>query len=389
MTTFETDGPLAVTQSEPVPITTDEGLARSFAEREATALRYLPQSRRWIYWDGVRWTADSKLTARWRAREFCRTCAKEQGNVGLLAARTAKMIEKLAESDPRLVLTADQLDDDPWLLNTPEGVIDLHNGELRAHKPENYITKTTSVAASGECPRWCNFLAEVTGGDRELQAFLQRLAGYVVSGSVREQVVVVLHGTGANGKSVFLDVLLRILGDYGLAASMDVFTASPHDRHPTELARLHGARLVTATETTKGRFWNEARLKQLTGGDRIAARFMRRDFFEFTPRFKIVLAGNELPHLASVTDAMRRRILIVPFAVTIAKEKRIPDLVEQLRPEWPGILKWAIEGSLEWQRIGLAPPARVRDATSEYFEGEDLIGQFIADRCETGPDHYV
>jgi len=182
-----------------------------------------------------------------------------------------------------------------------------------------------------------------------------------MTGVTTEHVLFFLYGTGANGKGIFLRTLAAIWGDYAVTASMDVFTEGKYERHPTELARLRGARLVIAQETEKGRHWNESRLKALTGGDKITARFMRQDFFEFTPQFKLMIAGNHKPSLKTVDEANRRRIQMIPFTVTIPEAERDLNLFNKLKPEWPGILRWALNGCLEWQRLGLAPPPVVRD----------------------------
>ena len=194
------------------------------------------------------------------------------------------------------------------------------------------------------------FLAEVTAGDCELQSFLQRLFGYSLTGSVREHALAFFYGLGANGKSVLLSTASGLLGDYHTTAPIETFTASGSDRHPTEIAGLRGARLVTAIETEEGRRWAESRIKALTGGDKIPARFMRQDFFEFTPQFKLVIAGNHKPGLRSVDEAIRRRFNLVPFTVTIPTEKRDKELSEKLKPEWSGILQWMIDGCLAWQK---------------------------------------
>src|SRR5262249_11639365 len=200
-----------------------------------------------------------------------------------------------------------------------------------------------------------------------------------------EHALFFLYGTGANGKSVFIGTISRILGEYQKTAPIETFIASHSDRHPTELAGLRGARLVTAVETEEGRRWAESKIKALTGGDKISARFMRQDFFEYTPQFKLVIAGNHKPGLRSVDEAIRRRFNLIPFTVTIPPEERDPKLAEKLEPEWPGILQWMIDGCLEWQRIGLAPPKVVTEATDAYLESEDAVLAWIDECCESKP----
>jgi putative DNA primase/helicase len=216
-------------------------------------------------------------------------------------------------------------------------------------------------------------------------AFLRRVCGYALTGITREHALFFLYGTGANGKSVFLNTVISIFGDYHTTAAIETFTASKSEHHPTDLAHLRGARLVTATETEEGRRWAESKIKVLTGGDKIAARFMRGDFFEFVPSFKLIIAGNHMPGLRAVDEAIRRRLHLIPFSVTIPMEERDPQLWEKLKAEWPGILSWMIQGCLEWQRSGLQPPEIVKNATAAYLQAEDAIATWIDECCQLDP----
>ena len=301
--------------------------------------------------------------------------------MSIASARTVAAVERLARYDRRHAATVEQWDVDPWLLNTPGGVVDLRTGKMRQHRPADHITKITSIAPGGECPKWLAFLQTITNKDEERQKFLQRVAGYNLTGSIREHALFFYYGTGGNGKGVFLNTLTGIMGDYAAVASMETFTSSGTDRHPTDLAMLRGARLVTAQETEEGRKWAESRIKAMTGGDPITARFMRQDFFTFQPSFKLNIAGNHKPGLRNVDEAIRRRFNLFPFDVKIPAAERNPELPEELKAEWPGILKWMIAGCLEWQSIGLAPPKAVTDATAEYFESEDAFGLWFKECC--------
>jgi putative DNA primase/helicase len=225
-------------------------------------------------------------------------------------------------------------------------------------------------------------------GDTDMVAFLQRMFGYALTGSTREHALAFCHGTGANSKSVLLSTAAGILGDYHRTAPIETFTASSGDRHPTDLAGLRGARLVTAVETEEGRRWAESRIKTLTGGDPVSARFMRQDFFEYVPQFKLVIAGNHRPGLRSVDEAIRRRFHLIPFTVTIPEKERDPDLTEKLKQEWPGILAWMLKGCLAWQTEGLAPPEAVRAATAAYLEAEDAFTAWIDETCERDPSEW-
>jgi putative DNA primase/helicase len=229
----------------------------------------------------------------------------------------------------------------------------------------------------------------MAGGDVLLVAFLQRIAGYVLTGHTFEHALFFLFGGGSNGKSLFIRTLAAVMADYAKSAPMDTFMASTHDRHPTDLADMLGARLVFATETEKGRRWAEAKLKQLSGGDTIKARLMRQDFFEFQPQFKLVFAGNHKPSLRSVDEAIRRRLHLLHFRVTIPPEERDRQLYDKLRQEWPAILRWMLDGCLEWRRVGLAPPPTVGTTTAEYLASEDLLEIWIEERCVRDPASWI
>ncbi len=264
--------------------------------------------------------------------------------------------------------------------------IDLLTGENRPARREDFSTKCSAVEPKEMAtPLWDAFLERITGGDTDLAAYLQRVAGYCLTGHVKEHVLFFLYGTGANGKSVFVNTLAGIWGGYAITAPADLCMASHGERHPTELARLRGARLVTATETTEGRRWDEAKIKMLTGGDTIAARFMRQDFFEFEPHFKLVISGNHKPALRNVDEAIRRRIHLIPFTVTIPPKERDTDLPDKLKAEWPGILAWAVRGCAEWRRQGLNPPKAVRTATDHYLAGEDALALWIEECADPDP----
>jgi len=371
----------------------DEALTLTFSAQQADRLRYCDAFGKWFEWDSGRWREDLRRRVFSHARRLCRDRSLDalSGLDGekavkvasaVASARTVAAVVGLARADVRHATTPEDWDADPWILNTPAGLVDLRSGRIHPHDPDALCSKITAVApAYTRCPRWQRFLDEITAGDAELQAFLGRIAGYVLTGSTREHALFFLYGTGANGKGTFLNTLTGILGDYARIAGMDTFTETSSDRHPTELAMLRGARLVTAQETDEGRRWAESRIKALTGGDPITARFMRQDFFTYTPQFKLLIAGNHKPGLRNIDEAIRRRFHLLPFTVRIPPERRDPQLGETLRQEWPGILTWAIHGCLEWQQRGLQPPAAVIDATAEYFEDEDSFGSWLEECC--------
>ncbi len=371
------------------PEFSDEALALRFAEIHANDLRFVSKWGRWLSWTGTVWEFDDTLRAFDLARQICRAssaaCNNAKISAAVASAKTVAAVERLARSDRRMAATVDQWDADPWLLNTPAGVVDLRTGATRPARPDDYCTKITAAAPGGDCPQFLAFLNRIMGGDGELVSYLHRACGYALTGVTREHALLFFYGTGANGKSVMLSTVSGVVGDYAKATQVETFTASNNDRHPTELAGLRGARLVTASETEEGRRWAESRIKVLTGGDKIEARFMRQDFFEYLPQFKLVIAGNHKPSLRSVDEAIRRRFHLIPFAVTIPAEERDHGLTDKLKAEWPGILQWMIKGCVEWQRAGLKPPQAVLDATAAYMEAEDSLAAWIDDCCERNP----
>lgn len=387
--TQEDDPPPLEDDCDPVEIPaefSDECLALRFTAQHGRHLRYVAGWGKWMQWTGETWKADQTLGVFDLARRVCRQASSEasQNRVAsaVASAKTVASVERLAKADRQHAATVEQWDSDPWLLNTPDGVVDLRTGRMRVHNPTDYMTKTTAVGPrrSG-CDRWLTFLDTAMQGDTELIGFLRRVAGYSLTGSTREHALFFGYGTGANGKSVLVDTLTGILGEYATVAGIETFTASPNDRHPTDLAMLRGARLVTAQETEEGRRWAESRIKSMTGGDPITARFMRQDFFTYQPTFKLLIAGNHKPGLRNVDEAIRRRFNLIPFSVRIPPEQRDKELAEKLKEEWPAILAWAIEGCLEWQAEGLRPPAAVVDATADYLEAEDAVAGWLAERC--------
>ena len=371
------------------PAFTEESLALRFAETHANELRYVAVWGKWYIWTGTQWREDNTLKVFDHARKICRAASAEcnrQNLASRIASRqTVAAIVSLARADRRLAATVEQWDTDPWLLNTEDGTIDLHTGAKRAHNPGDYITKSTAAAPGGACPLFLRFLDEITDGDKELQLFMQRVFGYSLTGSTREHALFFGYGTGRNGKSVLIDTVSGIANDYHTVAPIETFTAAGHERHPTDLAGLRGARLVTAIETEEGRRWAESRIKALTGGDKISARFMRQDFFQYKPQFKLVIAGNHKPSLRSVDEAIRSRFNLIPFLVTIPIEERDLQLGEKLKAEWSGILQWMIDGCVAWQEVGLAPPKSVTEATSAYLESEDGLAAWMEEACERDP----
>jgi putative DNA primase/helicase len=364
---------------------TEDALALAFTRKFAEDWRYVCAWGRWLVWTGQRWQHEETLKAQHLIRNVCRDAAlsvdSHRTATKLASSSTVGGVERLARTDRRHAATSEEWDADPWLLNTPGGALNLHTGLLTPHERTDRSTKITTATPKGECPVWLTFLASATNGDEPLQSYLARMVGYALTGSTREHALFFIYGTGGNGKSVFINTIASILGEYATSAPMDTFMESRSDRHPTDMAGLRGARMVCSVETEQGRRWAESKVKSMTGGDPISARFMRQDFFQFSPQFKLVIAGNHKPAIRNIDEAMRRRLHLIPFTVTIPAEKRDKHLTEKLLAERDGILAWAVAGCLEWQRTGLRPPQSVVEATDEYFEAEDALGRWIAERC--------
>jgi putative DNA primase/helicase len=287
-----------------------------------------------------------------------------------------------------LAVGPEELDTDPWLFNVENGTVDLRTGEIREHRKEDFITKLAPVAFDPDaaCPRWRAFLETTFAGDAELIGYMQRLVGYCLTGATEEHILPFLHGNGANGKSTFCETVLKLMGpDYAMKAAPDLLMARRGEAHPTDRADLFGKRFVACIETEEGRRMAEALVKELTGGDRVRARRMREDFWEFTPTHHVWLAGNHKPTVRGSDHGIWRRIKLIPFDVVIPEAEQDKKLPAKLAHELPGILNWAIEGCLDWQRDGMREPQVVRVATAGYSAEMDEVGQFLAEHCEEGP----
>jgi putative DNA primase/helicase len=367
----------------------DDSLALEFTERHHNRLRYTDAWSKWHEWDGTRWKEDTTLDVFDKSRKLCREIAgvadSKKIRSLIASARTVANVERLARSDRRHAAVPSQWDANPWLISTPAGVVDLNTGEARAARPDDYVTRQTAVAPGGECPRWLEFLKWASSDDTELVDFIQRMAGYFLTGSIKEHALFFCYGTGGNGKGTTVNTIAKILGEYATVASTETFTEKSGERHPTDLAMLRGARLVTSQETERGRRWDERRVKSITGGDPISARFMRQDFFTFAPEFKLLIVGNDKPSIDSVDEAMRRRFHLLPFDKKISADKRDLDLPEKLREEWSGILTWMIEGCRLWQEKGLQPPERVTAATEAYLNDQNSFVAWLEECCCIGP----
>jgi putative DNA primase/helicase len=354
----------------------DDRVAEIFAQDHHNDLRYVAAWGKWFEWKGGCWRDEKTL----RVFDLLRSTIRTLNVANSPVAKLVSAGHALARADRRLAATIEQWDVDPWLFNTPDGIVE---------RSADYMTLIAAVGPRGDCPRWRAFLDTIFDHDAALIAYLQRVCGYCLTGDTSEQALFFGYGGGNNGKGVFLQTIGGILGDYCKTAAIETFTETKTDRHPTELARLHNVRLVTATETEQGRNWAESRIKMLTGGDVVTARFMRQDDFEYVPKFKLFISGNHKPGFRSVGEAMRRRVNLIPFAVTIAKPDRDQGLVAKLKDEWSGILQWMMEGCIDWLEHGLAPPEAVAMATEAYFVAQDSFSMWLEECCERDPNAWT
>ncbi len=379
------------------PTNSEDMIAEEFCRRHATNMRHVAAWGRWFHWSGTHWKEELTLLAfdmaRHVARDFAAAAEEYKPGSGksIAQSRTWAGVVRAVAADRRVGVASDIWDTDKWTLNTPGGTVDLRSGEVRPANPNDHITKITNTAPdfAMPTPEWNKFIARVTNESAELISFLRRMAGYSLTAETREHALFFLYGLGANGKSTFVNTIAGCMGDYAVTSPIETFTEQKSDKHLTEIARLRGARLVTSTETSEGRRWNDSRINQLTAGDKVAANFMRQDMFEFVPQFKLVIAGNHKPGLRSVTEGVRRRFNLLPFTASIPVAERDQELPEKLRAEWPGILAWMISGCVEWQETGLRQPKIVSQATAEYMEAEDAISAWLEDCCERDTAYFT
>lgn len=301
------------------------------------------------------------------------------------SARGIRATMDTARSEPGIPVSPEQFDSNPRLFNVANGTIDLQTGELRPHLASDYLTKISPVAydADARCERWNTFLHEIMGGDDEMVRYLQRLAGCSISGEIRDHVLPILYGIGANGKSVFLNVMTDVFGDdYAFKAPQDLFTEDGRGSHPTGKAELFGRRFVVSNEIDEGRKLSEAWVKEATGGDPITARRMYQDFWTFAPTHTIWLATNHKPRVRGADTGIWRRLKLIPFNEKFEGDRADPLLTQKLREELPGILRWMVEGCIQWQSDGLGCPDVVSAATAEYRNDSDVVGSFVDECCD-------
>lgn len=386
----------------------DTGNGERFRAHHGADVRYCHPWQKWLVWDGRRWRLDDCGDVRHRAKRTARGIYDEAARItattesaearrkalatwaGKSASRDrrAAMVE-LAQVEPGIPILPEKINKNPWLLTVENGTVDLQTGKLRPHRRQDLITQLAPVAydPAAECPLFLTFLGRITGGNEGLATFLQRFLGYALTGVIREHVLVMAWGNGSNGKSTLLKTFLGLLGDYAYQAPADLIMAKKNEAHPTDQAGLFGRRFVVCMETPEGRAMDETRMKALTGGDLVTARRMHEDFWSFEPTHKLVLGTNHKPMIRTTDHGTWRRQKLVPFTTKIPDHEQDKALPEKLRAEFPGILRWAVEGCLAWQREGLGEPPEITKATDAWRNESDPLAGFLAAECELGEEY--
>jgi putative DNA primase/helicase len=380
---------------EPKIIDSDMANAARLAKRHGKDLRFTA-AQGWYVWDGRRWAADDKsIRVQALAKETAKSIFGEIENAGDRAAvfKHAKRSQSkgaieammwLARSEPGILAKITDFDANGWQLNVANGTLDLKTCELNPHERSDLISNIVEITYDpvAEAELWDAFLWRVVDRNDDLYAYLRRFVGYLLVGDISEQSLHFLYGLGSNGKSVFCEVLMRLLGEYAIAASPDLVMLKRHSGIPNDVARLRGVRAALMNETSQGARFDEAKLKDLTGSDTLSARFLHQEFFDFRPTHRIIIRGNHKPAINGTDEGIWRRLRLVPFTVTIPEDERDAHLLSKLEAELPGILNWALRGCLEWQKEGLKPPGIIAEAVRAYREESDVLGRFIAETCE-------
>lgn len=397
-------GPARTADAEAPERTTDLGNSRRLVRRHGGDLRHV-SGWGWLYWTGTHWRRDDTGEVQRRAKDAIRAIYGEAAHAEDLEARQAiakwarksedaarvAATVKLAQSEPELAIRSDVFDLDPFLLTVDNGTLDLRTGVLHPHRREDLITRAAPAAydPAARCPQFLAFLDRIFAGNAQLIAFVQRAIGYMLTGSTAEHAIFFWIGSGANGKSVLLELVRELVGPYGATADFAAFLERASDGPRNDLARLAGVRMVSASESDEGKRLAEGTVKLLSGGDTITARFLHQEFFEFRPQFKVVLVSNHKPRISGTDEGIWRRIKLVPFTVTIPVEERDPGLKARLLDERAGILAWAVAGCRAWQAEGLGVVADVAAATQQYRDESDDLGEFFDLHCEFGPSFAV
>lgn len=384
---------------------TDYGNAERLVQLHGGEMLYVPAWKVWLLWDGKRWRPDDDGGAERRAKDAVRSLYAVAGGIeddddqrlklvaharrSEAASRLRAMLD-LAQSELGMCVRPDQLDAHPWLLNVQNGTLDLKTGELKEHNRKELLTKVLTIPydSNSKCERWNRFLMEVLP-DEDVRLFFQRAVGYSLTGLSVEEVLFILLGPGSNGKSKMLETLRLVFGPFGQNAPTALLMQNFMDRIPVDLARLPGARFVTVIESERGQKLAEGTIKSITSGDRVTARGLHQSPFEFNPVCKIWLATNHLPEIKGDDDGIWRRVILLHFNQRISPKQRDKYLLNKLRKELPGILRWAVVGCQLWQEEGFKPPTAVRSAVKSYRQQMDTFGQFLLDQTDNQEGEFV
>ena len=377
---------------------TDSTNAMRLVKEHGRDIRYNSAWKKWVVWNGMFWEMDEggaliheKGLAMVRNiyNELLKTADYreridiEKAAIMSESVRRRKAFVEAASWIKDLNIKSDELDPNPWLLNVKNGTINILTGEFGEHRQEDMITKIANVeyAPNADCPMWKQFVREIMDYKTDIINFVQAATGWALSGDISEQTMFILFGSGANGKSTFLNTIMYLLGDYATATPTETFMKKSGDQYTNDIARLRGTRFVTTTEAEQGRRLSEPLIKKITGNDQMTARFLYGEFFNFTPTFKIFMATNHKPVIKGTDYGIWRRIKLIPFTTRIAEDKQDKNLEMKLREEASGILNWLLEGTARWRREGLKAPKAILLATDEYRGEMDVIGNFLKERC--------
>lgn len=365
---------------------TELGNAERIAYEYGHVIKYVSDMG-WLIWDGKRWKIDNKKEIERITAKVLRSLYKSEDE---LESKWARMCERrnirmnsIKDLMPLVPAEREEFDSNKYLFNVANGIVDLKTGKLQPHDRNLKITKIANVEfkENATCPIWDNFLNQIFKGDAALIDYMQRLIGYSLTGDISEQSMYFLVGGGSNGKSTFINTVKKIMGDYGSQTNSDTFIKKKNDGANNDIARLSSARFVSAVESEEGEKLQESLVKTITGGEPITARFLRQEFFEFLPEFKVFFTTNHKPIIGGVDEGIWRRVKIIPFTLNLKPHERDKKLEEKLSLEMPGILNWAIQGCTKWQQSGLQEPQVVKDATGNYKAEMDIIAPFLEEMC--------
>ena len=364
------------------------GNAERIAYEYGHAIRYVSEMG-WMLWDGKRWKIDNKLQIERIANKVLRELEKSEDDMEKSWARKCGKrnirMNSIKDLMPLVPAEREEFDRHKFLFNCANGVLNLKDGKLQPHDRDLRLSKISNVEfdEKATCPVWLNFLQQIFKGDNDLIDYMQRLVGYSMTGNISEQGMYFLVGGGSNGKSTFINIIKTLMGDYGLQTKSDTFIKKKNDGANNDIARLASARFVSAVESEEGEKLQESLVKTITGGEPILARFLRQEFFEFIPEFKVFFTTNHKPIIGGVDEGIWRRVKIIPFTLNLKPHERDKKLEEKLSLEMSGILNWSLEGYLKWQQSGLKEPMIVKQATGDYKEDMDILAPFLGEICYT------